>query len=78
MPNQEHVAETLGNNSNVFSIFIDNLPENLNFTSFKNMFCSFGEVLDVHIPNKFRKKTGRKYGFIIFATIQEGMKVIST
>ncbi|KAJ8423937.1 LOW QUALITY PROTEIN: hypothetical protein Cgig2_032951 [Carnegiea gigantea] len=38
MPNREPIAETLGNNSKVFSIFVDNLPNDLSITSFKNLF----------------------------------------
>ena len=36
MPNREPIAETLGNNSKVFSIFVDNQPSDLSITSFKN------------------------------------------
>ncbi|KAJ8431623.1 hypothetical protein Cgig2_029031 [Carnegiea gigantea] len=62
VPNQKPVVEALGNNSKVFSIFIDNLPKDLNTSNFKDLLNSIKEVLDAHIPDKFGRTTGRKYG----------------
>lgn len=64
MSNQAHIAETLGNNLKVFSIFIDNLPKNLSITNSKDLFSSFGEVSDAYIQNKFVGKTSKKRDFI--------------
>ena len=72
MPNREPIAETLGNNSKVFSIFVDNMLDDLSIINFKDLFSSFGEILDAYIPNHIGKKSGKKYGFIRFGDIQEG------
>ena len=73
-PNKD--TEVVGSNSKVFSLFIDNQPEDLSTINFKDLFSSFRDVLDAYISDKFGRKFGRKYGFSIFAGIIEGMKAI--
>ena len=73
---QEPIAENLGNNHKVFSIFIDNLPEDLSNINFKDLFSSYEEVLDAYILNKLGRNSGRKYNFIRFTDIQGNMKAI--
>ena len=48
----------------------------MNIASFKDLFSSFGEVLDAYIPNHVGRKFGRKHGSIRFADIQDGWKAI--
>ena len=60
----------------IFSIFIDNLPIDLDNLGLKKLFSSFGEVVDVYILNKVGRKSDRKYGFIIFGEFNHGKSVI--
>ncbi|KAJ8430678.1 hypothetical protein Cgig2_033834 [Carnegiea gigantea] len=58
------IDESRGNQTQIFSIFIDNLPINLDNLGLKQLFSSYGEVVDVYIPSKVGRKSGQKYGFI--------------
>ncbi|KAJ8428234.1 hypothetical protein Cgig2_009949 [Carnegiea gigantea] len=76
LPNREPIPETLGNTSKVYSIFVDSLSADLGITNFTDLFSSCEEVVDAYIPNNYRRKSGRKYGFIRYVGIQEGLKAI--
>ena len=40
------------------------------------MFSSYGEIVNVYIPIKVGRKSGRKYGFIRFSEFYHGKSVI--
>ncbi|GMP70796.1 hypothetical protein CsSME_00029496 [Camellia sinensis var. sinensis] len=46
------------------TVFVDNLPESMVPRSLFNLFSSYGVVKDVFIPNKRRKATGSRFGFV--------------
>ncbi|GAB2289348.1 Serine arginine-rich splicing factor 2 [Dionaea muscipula] len=48
---------------NVFTIFIEDLPDSFTPIDFHRMFDKFGVVKDVFIPRK-RSKMGRQFGFV--------------
>jgi len=60
----------------IFSIFIDNLPIDLDNLGLKKLFGSFGEVVDVYILNKVGRKSDWKYGFVIFGEFNHGKSEI--
>ncbi|KAL7219249.1 hypothetical protein ACSBR2_012351 [Camellia fascicularis] len=60
----------------LFTLFVDNLPEPMDSRSLYKLFSKFGVVKDVFIPNKRKKSTNTRFGFIrydcsIFARIAE-------
>ncbi|XP_039015859.1 31 kDa ribonucleoprotein, chloroplastic-like [Hibiscus syriacus] len=65
-----------GYRSGCFTLFIENLPENIYWKRFGSLFCTHGRVIDAFIPNK-RNSKGLRFGFIRFATIEEARKEIS-
>lgn len=76
MLKHEAITKALGNNSKVFPLFVDNLPEDLSIIGLKDLFSSFENVLDAYIPNKLGRKFGKKNGFIKFVDIKEDMKAV--
>ncbi|GMP36200.1 hypothetical protein CsSME_00008404 [Camellia sinensis var. sinensis] len=46
------------------TVFVDNLSESMVSRSLFNLFSSYGVVKDVFIPNKRRKTTGSRFGFV--------------
>ncbi|KAH7842413.1 hypothetical protein Vadar_005035 [Vaccinium darrowii] len=48
----------------MFTLFVDNLPEDVSIAWFKNLFNKFGVVRDAFIPLKRSKVTGRRFGFV--------------
>ncbi|CAL5411923.1 unnamed protein product [Camellia sinensis] len=50
--------------SEMFSLFVDNLPMNMNPKDLYYLFMKFGVVRDVFIPNKTRKGTRSRFGFV--------------
>jgi len=58
------------------SIFVDNLPLDMNPRWLRRIFGWFGEVTDVFIPNKFRKGVGTKFGFVRFCKRGEAMLAV--
>ena len=65
-----------GNQTRIFSLFIDNLPIGLDNLGLKKLFSSHGEIVDVYIPSKVGRKSGRKYGFIRFDEFYHGKSAI--
>ncbi|KAE8675328.1 hypothetical protein F3Y22_tig00111678pilonHSYRG00090 [Hibiscus syriacus] len=59
-----------------YTLFIDNLPENIHWKRFGFLFRCHGRVLDAFIPNK-RNSKGVRFGFIRFATFDEARRAIS-
>jgi len=69
-------GESRGNWTRIFSLFIDNLPIDLDNLGLKKLFSSHGEIVDVYIPSKVGRKSGRKYVFIRFGEFYHGKSAI--
>ncbi|CAL5385927.1 unnamed protein product [Camellia sinensis] len=52
--------------ASVFTIFVDNIPISVNPKGLHNLFTKFGMVKDVFIPNKRRRITNTRFGFVRF------------
>ncbi|KAL7197887.1 hypothetical protein ACSBR2_020416 [Camellia fascicularis] len=52
--------------ASVFTIFVDNIPNSVNPKGLHNLFTKFGVVKDVFIPNKRRRITNTRFGFVRF------------
>ncbi|KAL7218203.1 hypothetical protein ACSBR2_011474 [Camellia fascicularis] len=50
----------------LFSVFVDNLPFNMDPRALFKLFTNFGIVRDVFIPQKRRKATNSRFGFVRF------------
>ncbi|KAL7209634.1 hypothetical protein ACSBR1_031233 [Camellia fascicularis] len=48
----------------VVTIFVDNIPESMDSKGLFNLFRKFGVVKDVFIPGKRRRASGSKFGFV--------------
>ncbi|KAE8677847.1 Detected protein of confused Function [Hibiscus syriacus] len=59
-----------------FTIFIENLPESINWKRLGSIFGIHGQVIDAFIPKKTNSKAFR-FGFICYATIEEARITIS-
>ncbi|GMP49946.1 hypothetical protein CsSME_00016752 [Camellia sinensis var. sinensis] len=46
------------------TLFVDNLPWSMSPEGFFSLFSKFGVVKDVYIPNKTRKSTRTRFGFV--------------
>jgi len=57
----------------VFSLFIDNMHEDLSIIDFKNLFSSFGDVLDAYIPNSNKLETHESANEAMDADVHEGL-----
>ncbi|KAL7170339.1 hypothetical protein ACSBR2_035245 [Camellia fascicularis] len=53
-----------GRRSGLFTLFVDNLPESMNPSKMHDLFIKFGVVKDVFIPNKRRKSSNTRFGFV--------------
>ncbi|KAH7859202.1 hypothetical protein Vadar_033039 [Vaccinium darrowii] len=53
-----------GNGSESYTLFVDNLPEDVGILWFRNFFNKFGVVIDAFIPSKRSKVTNRRFGFV--------------
>ncbi|CAL5378234.1 unnamed protein product [Camellia sinensis] len=51
----------------IHTIFVDNLPESMDPKGLYNIFTNYGIVKDVFIPNKRRKLTRSRFGFVRYA-----------
>ena len=51
----------------IHTIFVDNLPESMDPKGLFKVFTNFGIVKDVFIPNKRRKMTRSRFGFVHYA-----------
>ncbi|KAE8712470.1 White-brown complex protein 11 [Hibiscus syriacus] len=59
-----------------YTLFVENLPENIHWKRLVSFFCSHGQVIDAFIPNK-RNAKGVRFGFIRFASIEEARRETS-
>ncbi|XP_028103451.1 serine/arginine-rich splicing factor 8-like [Camellia sinensis] len=50
----------------MYTLFVDNLPESMDPRSMYSLFLKFGVVKDVFIPQKRRKTTNTRFGFVRF------------
>ncbi|KAL7263042.1 hypothetical protein ACSBR1_001254 [Camellia fascicularis] len=50
----------------LFSVYVDNLPFNMDPRALYKLFTKFGIVRDVFIPQKRRKTTNSRFGFVRF------------
>ncbi|KAG5516437.1 hypothetical protein RHGRI_037223 [Rhododendron griersonianum] len=48
----------------IFTLYVDNIPEHNDQTWLKRTFNKFGEVKDAFIPRKRSKRMGNKFGFV--------------
>ncbi|KAL7198625.1 hypothetical protein ACSBR2_021010 [Camellia fascicularis] len=55
-----------GRRVRMFTLFVDNLPESMAPRSMYALFLKFGVVKDVFIPQKKRKTTNTRFGFVRF------------
>ncbi|XP_039014040.1 protein couch potato-like [Hibiscus syriacus] len=57
-----------------YTLFVENLPENIHWKRLGSFFCSHGRVIDAFIPNK-RNAKGVRFGFIRFASIERSKEI---
>ena len=69
-------SENRGNQDQIFSIFIDNLPVDLDNLDLKTLFSGYGVIMDAYVPNKFGRRSGRKYRFMRFGEKENDEKAI--
>ncbi|KAL7204776.1 hypothetical protein ACSBR2_017813 [Camellia fascicularis] len=50
----------------MYTLFVDNLPDSMEPRSMFDLFIKFGVVKDVFIPQKRRKTTNTRFGFVRF------------
>ena len=53
-----------GSRSGLFTSFVDNLPEAMRAKGLYSIFSNYGVVVDTFIPNKRRKMTRSRFGFV--------------
>lgn len=51
-------------NVSIYSVFVDNLPEAMRAKGLYSIFSNYGVVVDTFIPNKRRKLTRSRFGFV--------------
>lgn len=56
--------QIVGDGKVLFSLFVDNLPEDTSHSWLKKLFNNFGVVKDVFILGKRSKATGKRFGFV--------------
>ncbi|KAL4303201.1 hypothetical protein GQ457_10G005350 [Hibiscus cannabinus] len=52
-------------NQQIFTLFVENLPEETNWQGLRHAFGRYGGVVDVFVPSK-RNRKGRRFGFVRF------------
>ncbi|KAL7167073.1 hypothetical protein ACSBR2_037694 [Camellia fascicularis] len=55
-----------GRREEMYTLFVDNLPDSMDPKSMFALFLKFGVVKDVFIPQKRRKTTNTRFGFVRF------------
>lgn len=48
----------------IHSVFVDNILESMGTRELYNIFSNYGVVMDAFIPNKRRKMTQSRFGFV--------------
>ncbi|GAB2301005.1 Probable RNA-binding protein 19 [Dionaea muscipula] len=56
-------VKSRGANGDLFTLFVDDIPDSTEQTGLSRMFAKFGVVKDAFIPRK-RSKLGRRFGFV--------------
>ncbi|KAL7260647.1 hypothetical protein ACSBR1_006334 [Camellia fascicularis] len=51
----------------VFTVFVDNRPSSMDTKGLFNLFGKFGVVNDIFIPQKRRRNTNTRFGFIRYS-----------
>lgn len=63
---RNHRGKGVPKEANIFTLFVDNIPDQKDHLWLHKTFSRFGEVKGVFIPHKRSKRTGRKFGFVRF------------
>ncbi|KAL7196454.1 hypothetical protein ACSBR1_036462 [Camellia fascicularis] len=61
-----HDRWNAGRRPGLYTLFVDNLPDSMEPRSMYALFIKFGVVKDVFIPQKRRKTTNTRFGFVRF------------
>lgn len=55
-----------------YTLFVNNLPSNVDRFDLGNLFREFGEIIDIYIPNKFGRNSQKRVGFVRFRLENHG------
>ncbi|KAH7852442.1 hypothetical protein Vadar_024836 [Vaccinium darrowii] len=58
------------------SVYVDNLPYEMDEVWLCQIFRRYGDVVDVYIPNKRSSRYNTKFGFIRFLSMEEALRAI--
>ena len=61
----------------VYSLFVDKIPQGLATTWLRHLFQRFGLVVDIFISTKIRKSCKDGFGFVRYSTIEAATKAIA-
>ncbi|KAH7865037.1 hypothetical protein Vadar_001483 [Vaccinium darrowii] len=61
---------------NYISVYVDNLPFEMDEVWLRQIFKGYGEVMDVYIPKKRSSRFNTKFGFIRFLSMEEAHRAI--
>ncbi|KAH7849140.1 hypothetical protein Vadar_013572 [Vaccinium darrowii] len=64
-------------NGDLYTLFVDNLPNKTEVPWFRKFFSNFGKVIEAFIPNKRSMKTGNKFGFIRYTNNRSAINTIA-
>ncbi|KAH7858718.1 hypothetical protein Vadar_027137 [Vaccinium darrowii] len=59
-----------------FSVYVDNLPYEMDEVWLRQIFRSYGDVVDVFIPNKRSSRFNTKFGFVRFSSRAEALDAV--
>ncbi|KAH7854721.1 hypothetical protein Vadar_017130 [Vaccinium darrowii] len=62
--------------SNLVSVYVDNLPYEMDLVWLNQLFRGYGEVVDVFIPKKRSSKFNTKFGFVRFNSKDEALRAV--
>lgn len=66
-----------GFNQGIATVFVDNLPNDIQKIWVYNLFSKFGRIRETFIPNKKSKITGQSFGFVRFVCSKEAAIAIA-
>ncbi|XVE93783.1 hypothetical protein REPUB_Repub01dG0224600 [Reevesia pubescens] len=69
------MASSSNRNEQVFTVFVNNLPQEANPSWVTTVFQRFGRVVDVFLP-KNRSRWGRKFGFVRYISLTDAKMAI--
>ncbi|KAH7847016.1 hypothetical protein Vadar_020823 [Vaccinium darrowii] len=58
------------------SVYVDNLPFEMDIVWLSHLFRGFGEVVDVYIPKKRSSRFNTKFGFVRFKSKEEALRAV--